>query len=265
MDVSSLKIFFFKKKSQTGNDWCLQTYPSLTSLIRLMKASLFSLAFLLKFSPFNPSQRKFSRSEHKTEKTQWLSVMYFVCFFVCLAVKQSSPGGCGPIISHNSTLTLNSPLFVIINSVFEWNSSTAVCCWHAAGQEKKNFVLSLLPLSPKRPFLKTNPQWTSLKWTTNTKRQRRICTLPEIRLDNSSGTARIVTSRKCSPRRWTFLQGELDTRKQLRLRDAEVDLLIIYQWPRSSAAAAHTAKCLRVYTDVYCSLFSATDNGELML
>lgn len=34
-----------------------QAYPILTSLIRLMKASLLSFAFLLRHSPFNPSPR----------------------------------------------------------------------------------------------------------------------------------------------------------------------------------------------------------------
>lgn len=42
-------------------------YPRLTSLIRLMKASLFSFAFLLKLSPFNPSLRNCSRSETQNQ------------------------------------------------------------------------------------------------------------------------------------------------------------------------------------------------------
>lgn len=44
------------------------TYLSLTSRILLAKASLFSFAFLLKFSAFNPSLRKCSRSVHSEEK-----------------------------------------------------------------------------------------------------------------------------------------------------------------------------------------------------
>lgn len=136
-----------------------QTYPSLTSLIRLMKASLLSLAFLLRFSPFNPSRRNCSRSKRQIKGKACTETEVTCLFwrFIWLQVAQYTAGD--HLTSPRTTTHAQkqrSSFDVKPITVSGVRSSSTPAIWTSNRAETYTLVIhveSALPLSPKRSLI----------------------------------------------------------------------------------------------------------------
>lgn len=124
-----------------------QTYPNLTSLIRLMNASFFSFAFLLKFSPFNPSLRKFSRSKQQTHQVKTctqaklITLHWLWCFI--LAAKWPRTDGDHLTLQNKTTQNNTGHTFAALMwtahcLIFNRSETTAALWRHVTGLKLSN-------------------------------------------------------------------------------------------------------------------------------
>lgn len=180
-----------------------QTHPSLTSLIRLMKASLLSLAFLLRFSPFNPSRRNCSRSKRqikdKSTHTNW-SHLLILAFYSAASVPNTLLGGSSYHSENNNArtntaLTSNRSLFQEWAAWMKrrhdkkqgWNLHISHPCWVCASSFTKTVS--------KTRYLVPKDVWERGKQSVRTNKQtnkRWLAVLPEMSAVKSSGISRIL-------------------------------------------------------------------------